>query len=51
MTDAKQLLKIFRDKLEQTGSLDAAFLKAVWIAFNKGLEAGRQEAMSKENEK
>lgn len=33
-----ELLTIFRDKLEQTNSLDAAFLKAAWTAYKKGIE-------------
>lgn len=40
------LLDIFRDKLLKTGSLDAAFLKAVWVAYNRGLADGRAERES-----
>ena len=34
MTD---LLVLFREKLEKTGSLDAALLKVVWVAYQRGL--------------
>lgn len=47
MTDAKELLKVFREKLEQTGSLDAAFLKVVWVAYKQGIQAGREEMQQK----
>jgi hypothetical protein len=38
-----ELMKVFRDKLTKTGSLDAAFTKAVWIAYNAGLEQGLKQ--------
>lgn len=44
MTTSDELLSVFRDKLQQTGSLDAAFLKAVWMAYKKGIEDGKEIA-------
>lgn len=43
MTTTDELLDLFRAKLEQTGSLDKAFLKSVWVAYQRGLEDGRKE--------
>ena len=40
MTDIKELLQVFHKKLKYTGSLDAAFLKSVWVAYNEGLKDG-----------
>ena len=33
-----ELRDLYRDKLERTGSFDAAFTKAVWVAYQKGIE-------------
>lgn len=41
MVDVKELKTVFNDKLARTGSFDEAFTKAVWIAFNKGIEEER----------
>jgi hypothetical protein len=38
MTSLDEIKAMFIDKLVRTGSLDAALLKAVWVAYNKGLE-------------
>ena len=38
------LLKIFSEKLDRTGSFDAAFTKAVWIAYKQGIEEGVSNA-------
>ena len=43
MTTKQELLEIFKDKLAKTGSLDAAFLKVVWIAYQKGLADGKKD--------
>jgi hypothetical protein len=40
MIGVDELKAVFQDKLERTGSLDAAFTKAVWVAFKKGYEIG-----------
>lgn len=37
----------FVDKLAATGSLDAALLKATWIAYNQGLKDGRDEIVDR----
>ena len=38
-----ELIEVFRDKLAQTGSMDLALLKCVWIAYQRGIESGREE--------
>jgi len=38
MINVEELKAIFNAKLAKTGSLDEAFLKAVWTAYKKGLE-------------
>lgn len=42
MLDVSELRKAFYEKLAATDSLDAAFTKAVWLAFKAGLAAGAQ---------
>lgn len=37
MLDKAELLRIFKDKLASSGSLDDAFLKAVWVAYKQGI--------------
>jgi hypothetical protein len=37
MISVDELKQAFNDKLAQTGSLDSAFTKAVWIAYKQGL--------------
>lgn len=44
----EQLKQAFNEKLAKTGSLDAAFTKAVWLAYNAGLKDGRNETKQKE---
>ena len=34
------LLKVFSEKLDRTGSFDQAFTKAVWMAYKQGIEDG-----------
>jgi hypothetical protein len=41
MTDIQELKDLFRAKLERTGSLDAAFTKAVWVAYKAGYADGQ----------
>lgn len=36
MIDIDALKQVFREKLEKTGSMDEAFTKAVWVAFQAG---------------
>jgi len=38
MLDVNTLKPVFADKLAETGSLDAAFLKCIWIAYKQGIE-------------
>ena len=40
MIGMEELTKVFNDKLVKTGSLDAAFTKAVWVAFKRGYNIG-----------
>lgn len=40
MITTSQLRKIFNDKLAETDSMDAAFKKATWVAYNQGLKDG-----------
>jgi hypothetical protein len=35
--DIEQLRAAFAEKLTRTGSIDAAFAKAVWLAYKAGL--------------
>ena len=44
MITVGELRKVFSEKLERTGSFDAAFTKAVWVAFQDGMKEGLQEA-------
>lgn len=48
MLTMTELRKVFYEKLAKTDSLDAAFVKATWVAFNAGLAAkkGRHQAES-----
>ena len=36
------LLKIFSEKLDRTGSFDDAFTKAMWMAYKQGIEDERK---------
>jgi hypothetical protein len=38
MTSLDEIKSLFADKLLRTGSLDAALLKVVWFAYNRGGE-------------
>lgn len=38
MVGIEELRDLFTDKLKRTGSLDAAFTKAVWVAYTRGRE-------------
>lgn len=42
MIDAAELKRVFAEKLAETGSQDAAFLKAVWVAYQQGLEDAKK---------
>lgn len=37
MVTIEQLQQVFAEKLLATGSFDAAFMKAVWIAYKQGI--------------
>ena len=41
MTSLDKLLEVFVTKLQKTGSLDAALLKIVWVAYTKGRDDER----------
>lgn len=43
MVDVAELKRQFLLKLEQTGSLDAAFTKAVWVAYKAGLQDAKEQ--------
>jgi len=42
MINAQELKEIFNAKLKETGSLDSAFLKAVWTAYQQGITDANQ---------
>lgn len=44
-----ELRKIFAEKLLKELDMDAAFTKAVWVAFKRGIEIGRLENVSVRN--
>jgi hypothetical protein len=50
MIQTEQLKQIFQDKLAATGSMDAAFTKAVWVAYKAGLDDGRKPITRKQEE-
>ena len=39
-----ELVRVFYEKLANTGSLDAALTKALWVAYKAGLAEGREGA-------
>jgi len=39
MVSVEELREIYLNKLKKTGSFDAAFTKAIWIAYLKGAES------------
>jgi len=43
MINVEELKAIFNAKLAKTGSLDEAFLKAVWVAFQQGMSDANKE--------
>lgn len=44
MKTVEQLNQMFAEKLLATGSLDAAFKKATWVAYLQGVSDGAQHA-------
>lgn len=40
MITTEYLKQLFADKLAKTGSVDAAFTKAVWVAYKQGYSDG-----------
>lgn len=46
MMTLEQCKEIFIEKLKSTGDMDAAFGKAIWIAYNRGLIDGMNDARS-----
>jgi hypothetical protein len=38
MINVSELRKVFKDKLNATDNMDAAFVKAVWVAYLQGLK-------------
>jgi len=45
MITIQELNKIYIEKLIKTGSYDAAFTKATWIAYKAGIEDGILQAL------
>ena len=43
MINIDQLRAAFAEKLTRTGSMDAAFVKAVWLAYKAGLADATKE--------
>lgn len=41
-----ELVRVFYEKLANTGSLDAALTKALWVAYKAGLAEGREGAVT-----
>jgi hypothetical protein len=41
MITVSKLVAIFTEKLVKTGSFDAAFTKAVWVAYKEGVKDGQ----------
>lgn len=50
MINTDQLKQLFQEKLAATGSLDAAFTKAVWVAYTSGFDDGRAPFTSNREE-
>jgi hypothetical protein len=40
MTGIEELRALYLDKLARTGSFDKAFLKACWVAYERGYKEG-----------
>ena len=49
MINIEQLRAAYAEKLTRTGSMDAAFVKAVWLAYKAGL-ADAAQAPDKEQQ-
>jgi len=45
MITVQELNKVYIEKLIKTGSHDAAFTKATWIAYKAGIEDGIKQAL------
>lgn len=50
MISTQQLKELFQEKLAETGSMDAAFTKAVWVAYTNGFEDGNKVVTGKREE-
>lgn len=50
MINTDQLKQLFQEKLAATGSMDAAFTKAVWVAYTAGFDDGRRPFTSNQEE-
>ena len=48
MMDNKEMFRIFGEKLLATGSMDQALTKAIWMAYNKGIEDAKQSPIMPE---
>lgn len=44
MLDVAELREVFAEKLRRTNNMDAAFVKAVWVAYQKGLEDAKPDS-------
>lgn len=43
----EECIKIYRDKLDATGSMDAALLKVAWVAYQRGLQEAKNLTIKK----
>jgi hypothetical protein len=43
MINIETLRAAFAEKLTRTGSMDAALVKALWLAYKAGLEDGKDQ--------
>lgn len=48
MLNVDDLKRDFWEKLSYTGSLDQAFVKAVWNAYKQGIEDGKVVALDED---
>lgn len=44
MVNVEELREVFAQKLLATNNFDAAFVKAVWVAYQKGLEDAKPDS-------
>lgn len=47
MVDVKEMSQLYAAKLLETGDHQAAFLKAVWVAYQRGLKDATENNVEK----